>query len=479
MKEIFVERRENLLRIAIKKKGRLEVCIVEEEIKGPVIGQIYKGRVKNIIPGAKAIFVDIGLSKEAYLYYDEKLKSNKIKKGDELIVEIVKEPLADKGAKITTNFSIPSKYMVIESEGEGISFSKRFKDEIKKEIIKAELEPVENAKLIMRTESANVDIEELKNERALLINEFNEINRKMKFSSKLGKIYGENLTLTKVLRDEVNLDEVKLILNDNNDYEYAAEYLSKQQNISIELYDDERGMFEKYNIESELIKLRHNKVILPSGGSIVIDKTEAMYVIDVNSGKNTKHKTFEEAILKTNVEAAKEIGRQIFLRNLSGIIVVDFIDQREKANRSLVLRELKDSIKDDGGNIKVFPFTELNLVQISRKRRGKSVYEYMDEKCDHCFGAGRILKLSYLEGLINNEIVRYSKENSIDEFLIEIDSIYQKRVQEDIVSFLKNICGLGKKIYVNYITNIDGYRVEPLIFQNQKKNIEKYLIKIE
>ena len=144
------------------------------------------------------------------------------------------------------------------------------------------------------------------------------------------------------------------------------------ENVKVNLFNDTRGIFESYNIESELIKLRHNKVNLPCGGSIVIDKTEAMYVIDVNTGHNVKERTFEKTILETNIEAAREIGRQILLRNLSGIIVIDFIDLRDKSHRNKVIKALREALLEDIGNVMIFPFTELNLVQISRKRRGKS-----------------------------------------------------------------------------------------------------------
>lgn len=477
MKEIFIERRENILRIAIRQNGKLQECIVEEENGEPVIGEIYKGRVKNIVSATNSIFVDLGLNKEGYLYYSNELKARGIKKGEEIIVEILKEPINDKGAKISVKFGIPSKYLVLESDGYGIEFSKRFKDEVKKELILAELEEIENGKLIVRTEAANVSIEELKHERKVLLNEYEDIQRKAKYSSNLGKLYGENLSLIKVLRDKISVDPVKVILDNKEDYEFAKNYLKDDESAKIILYTDNRALFDAYEIEKELLKLRHNKVVLPCGGSIVIDKTEAMYVVDVNTGKNIKERNFEKTILETNVEAAKEIGRQILLRNLSGIIVIDFIDLRDKAHKSIVMRELKEALKDDGGNVKIFPFTELNLVQIARKRIGKSVYEYMEESCTLCKGSGRLLKLSYLEGLIRNEILRFYSENGINDFFIEINKTYEDMIKGDMLSFLKEIDGLDKGIYLNYIDEVEGYTLEPLIFKNQKANVSKYLIK--
>ena len=349
MKEIFIERRDKTLRIAIKNKNKLQECIVDEQSNGPTIGEIYKGRIKNIIPATNSIFVDLGLEREGYLYYSNELKTKGIKKGQDILVEIIKEPINEKGAKLTTKYGIPSKYMVLE-KGEGIDFSSRFKDEVKKELILAELEKVEGAKLIVRTEAASVSIEELRLERKLLEKEFLEINRKMTYSTKLGKLYGENLAITKVLRDKIGLEGAKIVVNNEKDFDFVTSYVKEQENIKVKLFDKGKCLFDFYNIEKELLKLRHNKIMLPCGGSIVIDKTEAMHVIDVNTGKNIKERSFEKTILDTNLEAAREIGRQILLRNLSGIIVIDFIDLRDKSHKAIVMKELKEALKEDGGN---------------------------------------------------------------------------------------------------------------------------------
>lgn len=478
MKEIFIERRDNNLRIAIKNNNILQECIVDETSTGPTTGEIYKGRVKNIIPATNSIFVDLGLDKEGYLYFSNELKSEGIKKGQEISVEIIKEPLNEKGAKLTTRYGIPSKYMVLEGVGEGIEFSKRFKDEIKKDLILAELPEVQGAKLIIRTEADSASIEELLHERRLLEKEFLEINRRMKYSINLGKLYGDNLAITRVLRDKIGALPAEIVINNEVDFNFVNDYLKDEENVSVKLFDKEKCLFDFYDIEKELLKLRHNKVVLPCGGSIVIDKTEALYAIDVNTGKNIKEKSFDKTILETNVEAAREIGRQILLRNLSGIIVIDFIDLRDKSHKAIVMREIKEALKEDGGNFRIYPFTELNLVQISRKRIGKSIYEYMEETCPLCKGTGMLLKLSYLEGLIHNQIIRYYNENGIKDFFIEVDESYKDKIKGDLVSFLKNIDGLDKEIYINYVNGIEGYRVEPLLFINQKTNISQYLVKI-
>ena len=476
MKEIFIERRERILRIAVKSNNELIESIVEEKRNEPIIGELYKGRIKNILPGINSIFVDLGLEKEGYMYYSEELKAKNVKKGDEILVEVIKEPINEKGAKLTHKACIPGKYVVLNCYREGIEFSRRITDESVKKSILDNIDSLDNAGITVRTEGADVEIDVLKREINKLHEEFEKIDKQMKFSSNLKKLYGENLTLNKVLMNCSMKENIKIHVNNEEDFEYVSDFVKGEENFKVDLYDGYRNLFDFYGIEKELLKLRHNKVNLHCGGSIVIDKTEAMYVIDVNSGKNIKERSFNKTILETNLEAAKEIGKQIRLRNLSGIIVIDFIDMRDRSQKSAVMAALTESLKDDKGNIKIFPFTELDLVQIARKRQGKSIYEYMEEECTLCKGRGIILKLSYIEGLIKNEIVRMKEENSIDCFKIEIDSVYKDRIQEDIFTFIKEIDGLDKEIYLMYVDGIEGYRIEPLLFQAQKDNLKKYKV---
>ena len=478
MKEIFIERRERLLRIAIKSNNELVESIVEENKNGPIIGEIYKGRIKNILPAINSIFVDLGLDKEGYMYYSDELKAKGIKKGDEMLVEVIKEPINDKGAKLTSKVSIPGKYIVLNCYEEGIEFSKRIENEEKKNKILNNIQPLKDVSITVRTEGANVSIEILKNEITKLYDEFQNINKKMKHSLGVKKLYGEDLTLSKLLINSFGEEVTKIYVNNDIDFEKILNFIKREENLSVEKYEGYRNLFDFYGLEKELLKLRHNKVNLPCGGYIVIDKTEAMYVIDVNSGKNIKERNFNKTILETNLEAAKEIGKQIRLRNLSGIIVIDFIDMRDKSQKEIVMNALKESLKSDKGNIKIFPFTQLDLVQIARKRQGKSIYEYMEEECNLCKGRGIVLKLSYIENLIKNELVRIQEENSINCFHIEIDSVYKDRIKENIFEFIKEIDGLDKEIYLNYVDNIEGYKIEPLIFQGQKDNLKNYKVTV-
>lgn len=476
MKEIFIERRENILRIAVKVNNELVESIVEEQNDEPIIGEIYKARVKNILPAINSIFIDMGLSKEGYMYYGNDLKAANVKKGDDILVEVVKEPINDKGAKLSHKVSIPGKYVVLNCYNQGISFSKRITDEARKKEILDNIKPLDDVSITIRTEGINTDINILQKEIDKLYGEFENIKRKMKYSNELKKLYGEDPTLNRLLRNSYNDENTKIYVDNDSDFEKILKFIGEEKELQVEKYNGYRNLFDCYGIEKELIKLRHNKVNLHCGGYIVIDKTEAMYVIDVNSGKNIKERNFNKTILETNLEAAKEIGKQIRLRNLSGIIVVDFIDMRYRKQKEIVMSELYSSLKEDKGNVKIFPFTELDLVQIARRRQGKSIYEYMEEECSRCKGRGIILKLSYIEGLIRNEIIRMKEENSIDSFKIEIDSVYKDRIKDDIFSFIKEIAGLDNEIYLDYVDGIEGYRIEPLLFQTQKENLKKLKI---
>ena len=309
-----------------------------------------------------------------------------------------------------------------------------------------------------------------------LIKEFDTLRNKLRYSLNLGKVYGENIILNKVIVDNLRSD-CKIITNNDEDLIEISSIIEANKDIVIEKYNDNLSLFSYYGIEKEILKLRHKKVALNCGGNIVIDKTEAMYVIDVNSSKNIKGRSFDKTILETNLEAAKEIGRQIRLRNLAGIIVIDFIDMRDLSQKAIVMEALKDALKEDKGNVKVFPFTELDLVQIARKRRGKSIYEYIEEGCRRCNKEGFVLKLSYIEKLIRDEVIKAEEENSIKSFYIELDRNYEDIVRGDEFSFLSNINSLDNEIYLNFVDGIEGYKIEPLIFNSQKENVKNYLVK--
>lgn len=475
MREIFVERREGLLRIAIKENNVLRECYIDEEKNEPIPGEIYKGIVKKIVPGIKSAFLDIGYDKQVYMFLDSNHKN--IKCGDELIVEIIKEELGTKGAKVTPNFSIPGRYIVLESSNTNFTVSRKIENEDFKAELRGRVIKPEDVGVTVRTKGEFASVEQIQEELDSLYEEYKRVLREGKYSLKPKKLYGDEDFISKLIRDNISLDTKKIIVDSTKDYETIKSSMIDMDNIEVELYESGRTLFDYYGIEKEILSLRNNKVNLKCGGHIVIDKTEAMYVIDVNSGKNLTAKNMEKTAEETNIEAAREIARQIRLRNLSGIILVDFIDMHRDSNKKRVLQVLKEEFAEDKQKPWVYPFTELNLVQISRARRGKSIYDYIEESCEACHGHGKRLKLSYIYLLIKNEILKKDGEGKIQDFHIEINKLYEQIIRENIFEFLKEIDGLNLNIYLEFKEFPEYYKVEPLIFKNQIDSVHQYLVK--
>lgn len=478
MKELFIERREKLLRIAVRNNEKLEECYIEEENNEPKQGQIYKGIVKNIIPAIKCAFIDIGLEKNCYMYLDRKFNNMNLKKNQEVIVEVLKESIGDKGPKVTNCFSIPGRYVVIETLYKEIRYSSKIQDEEFKRQVINNIQKLEEVGIKIRTNALKVSIDTLNEEIQRLLIIYKNILREFEFNNKIKLLYEGEGILDKILRDKLDLDTSKLLINNEKDFSYIKEALKINTDVhcDVELYKENRTLFDYFGIEKEILALRNNKVLLKSGGHIVIDKTEGMYVIDVNSGKSVKNNTMEKTVYSTNLEAAYEIGKQIKLRNLSGIIIIDFIDMTNLAFKASILDILKKSFENDKNKTLVFPFTELNLIQIARKRNGKSILEYIEESCEECKGKGTKLKYSYLTELLRNEILKISNGFNIENVYIQISNSYEKTITNNVDSFIDNIKAAEKKVYVNFVENKDYVKVEPLIFSNDIEKMQKFKI---
>ena len=478
MKEIYIERQKELLRIAIKNNEKLEECFIEEESAEPMPGQIYKGTVKNIVPAIKCAFVDIGCRKNGYMYLDSKFNNTRVKKGDEIIVEIVKEEMGGKGAKVTNAISVPGRYVVLVTLDNNITFSKKIEnDEFKKKAMEALIKP-KDIGVMVRTNAENVALEQLNEEIESLYLTYKEIQRQGQYALKPRLLMSDEGILDKILRDNLDGETKKVFLNEKEDFQYVKNFIENKSDIDVQvqLHEDNRTLFDSYGIEKEILTLRNNRVQLSCGGNVVIEKTEAMYVIDVNSGKNVKNSSIEKTALSTNLQAAEEIGRQIRLRNLNGIIVIDFIDMEDKKSKKAVYDKLQEGFKSDKNKTVIYPFTELNLVQIARRRRGKTIYEYIEENCSECKGKGKRLKLSYIKSLIRNELARINKEQDIKDIYIEIDESYKEEITGNIIEFVGYIEALEKEVYMSFTNNGEIFKVEPLLFTNQIRNLQMFKI---
>ena len=478
MKEIYIERQEEILRIAIKENNKLKECFIEEENSGPVPGEIYKGVVKNIVPAIKCAFIDIGHNKDCYMYLDEKFHNTKIKKGDELIVEVLKEAIDKKGAKVTSAFGIPGTYCVVVNMNKNISFSKKINNKDFEALVERSLIKPKDIGVMIRTNAAQVDINTLNDEVEALYEIYKNVIKRSEYSRNPILLFSDAGALNRTLRDILDKDTFKIVLNNESDFEYTKKNTQTRSDIDVkvELHNESRMLFDYYGIEKEILSLRNHRITLKCGGNIVIDKTEAMYVIDINSGKNIKSRSLQKTAQTTNIEAATEIARQIRLRNLSGIIIIDFIDIEEPDVRKSIISVLRDGFEDDKNKTVIYPFTQLNLVQIARRRRGKSIYEFIEEPCTVCGGKSSRVKLAYMQFLIRNEIFKINSEQDLKDIYIEIGEVYKKDIMDNVLEFASQIGAIENKIYVNFIPHLEKFKVESLIFANQIRNLQTYKI---
>ncbi len=478
MKEIYIERQENLLRAAVFENGKLIECLIEGNSREPEPGQIYKGIVKNIVPAIKCAFIDIGYEKNCYMYLDRKFNNLKIKKNDEVMVEILKESVGEKGPKVTNAITIPGRYVVLETLNKDISFSKKIVDEGFKSSVREAIVKPEDIGVTIRTNAAKLSVEMINNEIKELVEIYSEIKRKSQYLIKTNLLYNGEGIIKKLIRDIVNEETERIIVDNKEDFNYLKKFLelAAELNCKLEFYNESRTLFGSTGIDKEILGLRNREVLLKEGGHLVIDKTEAMYVIDVNSGKSIKGSTIEKTALNTNLKAAEEIGRQVRLRNLSGIIVVDFIDMNNSEHKNKVMSTLKAAFKNDKSKVSLYPFTQLNLVQIARERRGKPLSEYLEEKCSSCKGKGKILSLWYLEGLIRNEIIKIAREYECKNIYLELDIVHKNDILRDVSKFIEHIGGNDNNIYAKFVEETDYCKIEPLIFPNHIENMQKYKI---
>jgi ribonuclease G len=468
MKEYFIERRKRFLRIAAVEDKVLRELYFEELNNEPQPGEIYKGIVKNIVPAIKCAFIDIGFEKHCFMYLDKKFNNLHIKKNDEVIVEVLKEAIGDKGPKVTNAFTIPGRYAVIETLNKTISFSKKIASSDFKHQAVSTLKVPGDVGVMVRTNAEKVSLEIIQSEIDHLYLIYNNLLKEHSYSIKPKLLYRGEGILDKVLRDNINELTAKIIVDDEKDYTYIKEFLSysKYLNIALIHHKENRTLFSFYGLEKAVLELKNNKVNLESGGTIVIDKTEGMYVIDVNSGGNVKLKDLKATAYSTNLEAAKLIPQQVKLRNLGGIIIVDFIDMEDSRKKAEVLNVLIDGFKDDKNKTTIFPFTELNLIQIARNRKGKPLSSFLEDNCQLCKGSGKKFNFNYLKSLIENDIKGMNQELNIKDIYIEMDVYYKDLVMGELKAFAADIGAENNRLYVKFLEKSHNYKVEPLIFPN-------------
>jgi ribonuclease E len=416
----FLARREAVDRTMVvrSKEGKIQLGVLEDKVlvehyvakssEASLIGNVYLGKVQNVLPSMEAAFVDIGRGRNAVLYSGEvdwelaetgnqpKRIELALKSGDTVLVQVTKDPVGQKGARLTSQISLPGRYLVYVPNGSMNGISRKLPDSERtrlKKILKEVLP--EDAGVIVRTASEGATEEQLTLDVERLQKQWDDIQAKVKKSAAPLLLHSEPDLLIKIVRDVFNEDFQKMVISGDDAAETINNYLAAVAPDLLERIQKHQGsrdVFDEYRVGEQIAKALDRKVYLPSGGSLVIDRTEAMTVVDVNTGKFVgSGGNLEETVTKNNLEAAEEIVRQLRLRDIGGIIVVDFIDMVLESNRDLVLRRLMECLSRDRTKHQVAEVTSLGLVQMTRKKLGLGLLETFSDACDACDGRGVII----------------------------------------------------------------------------------------
>jgi len=445
-KEIVVDVDNDQIRVAVLEDRELVELYIDKINSERVVGNIYKGKVANVLPGMQAAFVDIGLGKNSFLYVGdvngglelktsdddeiiEKLKKVSIrdvlKVGQETLVQVVKEPTGSKGARVSTNITLPGRYLVLMPMVDYIGISRRIEDEEERNRLKAladEIRPPHMG-VIVRTVAEGVGKEELQADIEMLLQKWQGILQKQKDCVPPKLIYKEMNLTARIARDLFTPEVNKFYINSTSEYEKLMEHLtfsSPALKDRVSIYRGKENIFEYFNIESEIDRALQRKVWLKCGGYIVIDKTEALTVIDVNTGKFVGSVDLEDTVLKTNLEAAREIARQLRLRDIGGIIIIDFIDMTSQEHQKMVLSALAEELKKDRTKTHILGLTQLGLVEMTRKKVRQSLDEVLEKTCPYCDGKGRILSEDTVAKKVERELSRIFSSRKCEAVLLEV-----------------------------------------------------------
>jgi ribonuclease E len=422
----FLARRESVERVmVIRSEGdRTQIGVLEDNVlvehyvdkssHQSYVGNVYLGKVQNVLPSMEAAFVDIGKGRNAVLYAGEvnwdlaglegqpRRIESALKSGQSVLVQVTKDPLGHKGARLTSQISLPGRYLVYVPDGSMTGISRKLPDKERtrlKQILKKVMP--EHAGVIVRTAAEGAAEEELARDVSRLSAQWENIKRQSKTANAPAMLYGEPDLTIRVVRDIFNEDFSKLVVQGEEAWDMVKEYVgyvAPHLADRLELWTDSDDVFAGHRVDEQIAKAMERKVWLPSGGSLVIDRTEAMTVVDVNTGKFTgQGGNLEETVTRNNLEAAEEIVHQLRLRDIGGIIVVDFIDMVLESNRDLVLRRMLECLSRDRTKHQVAEVTSLGLVQMTRKRVGGGLLESFSEPCDCCNGRGIHVTLSPVE----------------------------------------------------------------------------------
>ncbi|MCX5813424.1 MAG: Rne/Rng family ribonuclease [Proteobacteria bacterium] len=488
--ELIINVTFNEIRMAFLENSIPVEFFIERKNDKNMVGNIFKGKVARIVPGMDAAFVDIGLEKSAFLYvgdimldkamYEEyedadlvfPVEMNEriegvLEEGQELIVQVSREPIGQKGTKVTSKITLPGRLLVLMPSTQHFGVSRRIDQEEERKRLADMLKEIcpKGFGLIARTASENKTTEELSGDLNFLMRIWENIHERAKTTRAPSILHQDLGLILRVIRDLHSHNLKKIVIDDELLFkkieEFLKEYLPEEKCEAI-YFDEKDPIFEAYGIEIDVAKLAQKKIWLKSGGYIVIDYTEALTVIDVNTGRYLGKKGLEDTILRTNLEAVKEIAYQIRLRNIGGIIVVDFIDMERKESRDMVFQALMEALKRDRIKTFVYPISEIGLVQITRKRTRHNIVNMLTETCPNCDGSGYIKSRYTVCYEVLREIRSFCRNEEVDSLNVYLSPeaasfIYEE--EKSSIEYIENTLKTKVNLIANPDFSIDRFQV--------------------
>ena len=440
-KEILVDANKFAIRVAVVEDGTPVELYVEQNGTERLVGNIYLGKVQNVLPGMQAAFVDIGLEKNAFLYagdvffpgdqYDEleqlpetRKIGDLLKPGQNVLVQVAKDPVGTKGARVTTHITLAGRSLVLMPTVDYVGVSRRIEKEEERGRLRKILNEIKpkNKGVIVRTASAGKTKEAFQEDLDSLLTLYEEIEKKSKKTKAPALMHAEQSLLFRTVRDLLMKDVDRVFVNDQEAFEKLkeiADVMAPKLKPRI-LYKDSEALFDRYDTEAKIENAISRQVWLKSGGYLVIDRAEAMTIIDVNTGKYVGKDNLEKTITNTNCEAAKEIAVQLRLRDIGGIVIIDFIDMDKESDRQKVLQTLKDAMRDDHTRSHVFGFTHLGLVELTRKKTGRSIGDTLKVTCPYCQGEAKVLSPYTVFNRLRKQTLQVLKGCKLKRIYIEV-----------------------------------------------------------
>ena len=461
-KEIIINHTSHETRVAVMEEGVLSELHHEREKTMRVVDNIYKGKVLNVLPGMESAFIDIGAERAAFLHIDDILPTHEIlgntaknnedqqkigqliQEGQDLLVQVSKGPIGTKGARITNHVSIPGRNLVYLPTTHTLGVSRQISQDKERERLREIVDRLrpENAGFIIRTVAEGRSEEDLHSDINYLVSIWDEILGKYNALPSPALLHSDLNVIFRTIRDLFSDDISKLVVDDKSQYQkvrqFVRSYLPRYGSV-IENYTKTKPVFDHYGIENEIDRALGNKVWLRSGGHLVIDQTEALTAVDVNTGRFVGKESHEKTILRTNIEAAEEIVYQLQLRNIGGIIIIDFIDMESQQHQQMVYQTLKDHMRSDKARSKILQISEMGLVEMTRKRDRENLSRYLCDPCPYCDGTGQIKSASTVCYEAFREVRRSFRRNTKGSIAIFLHSDVFKYIQEEEQEAVKSL----------------------------------------